>query len=185
MSGYDFVGNATGPAEQQKLPTKENRGYSNSVNAIDLANLSADDSLLSPSLGVAPVIFRGSAVKTKIWVATLKTLETIRSTHRVQRTEMHQMASYSHKTSTTALSCPHSSSKIMNNATICAPNSRPKLEARSQCDVHSSPFLHWSPIPLLFLWTVLLPPVPLDQYQPSCVPATVHLQFLPSSNVPT
>ena len=49
-------GNATGPAEQWKLPTKESRGYGNIVSAIELANLSADDSLPSPSLGIAPVI---------------------------------------------------------------------------------------------------------------------------------
>ena len=56
MSGYDFVRNATGPTEQQKLPTKETCVYGNSVSTIELANLSADDSLPSPSLGVAPVI---------------------------------------------------------------------------------------------------------------------------------
>ena len=56
MSGYNFVGNATGPDEQQKLLMKESRSCGNSVSTIELANLSADDSLPLPSLGVAPVI---------------------------------------------------------------------------------------------------------------------------------
>ena len=44
-------GNTTEPAEQQELPMKESSGYGNSMSAIELANLSADDSLPSPSSG--------------------------------------------------------------------------------------------------------------------------------------
>ena len=118
-------------------------------------------------------------MKTETQVATLKMLEMIRSAYQLQCTEMHQTASYTHEMSTTTQSCPHSCSKIMNNVTICNPNSRPKLEARSQCDVHSSPFLHWSPIPLLFLWTVLLPATSTSQPVPAIMCASHHVCQLP------